>query len=57
MPFQFFADESYEEVENAMQKVWYLDEATPIFIATLQKMAELNIHELEFGWRPKPKAK
>ena len=57
MAFKFCEDESYPEVEKAMQKVWYLDEATPIFIATLQKMAELNIHELEFGWRPKKKAK
>jgi hypothetical protein len=57
MPFKFCADESYQEVDNAMQKVWSLDEATPIFIATLQKMAELKIHELEFGWKPKPKAK
>ena len=53
--FKFGYDESFPEVENSWSTIYSLDAAIPFLVATLQKMAQLNIHKLEFELRLKKK--
>ena len=57
MPFGFGFNEQFAEVLNGWKKVWFLNASVPIFIATLQKMVELDIHQLQFELRLKKKKK